>query len=187
MGDSSMMIADANLTTWLIWLAVLVVSGSLSFIYSGLEIGIYAMNKIRLDLRAESGSKTARVIRRLISNQRNFLAVLMIGNNVVNYASTFAVSTMFWLAGYGDQAEWYAMAVATPLLFIFCESIPKSVAQRAAERFVYRFVGVLRISSLLFNAVGLAPLVKGFAAMLIRLMGLKRRGYVPMGHEGLAA
>ena len=37
----------------------------LSALYSGMEMGIYVLNKIRLDLRAESGSRPARLLRAL--------------------------------------------------------------------------------------------------------------------------
>ncbi|MCP4377308.1 MAG: CBS domain-containing protein, partial [bacterium] len=54
-------------------------------------------------------------------------------------------------------------------LFIIGESVPKNVFQRSGEAMVYRLVWILRISSVVFNAVGLAPLVRGFAWLCLRL------------------
>jgi putative hemolysin len=180
------LIAMTQATQWLVWIAVFAGSVVLSYIYSGLETGIYVMNKIRLDLRAESGSKSARRIRGVIRNQANFLAVLLLGNNTVNYAATFAIGAMFLLAGCGERSEWYTMAVA-PVLFIFCESLPKNVARRASEKMVYQFSLVLSASSWLFNASGLAPLVRGFSRLMLMMLRIPNRSYIPMGHEGLSA
>ncbi len=172
---------------YLPWAVLLAIGACLSFMYSGLETGIYLMNKSRLDLRAESGSKAARLVRRVIHSPGNLLAVLLIGSNVAEYVATFAVSAMFLLAGYGDRVEWYTVAVVAPGLFIFCESLPKNLAQRAAERFVYRFAPLLRASSVLFNACGLAGVVRGFAWALMKLVRARQQSYIPMGHQGLAA
>ncbi|MFB3891723.1 MAG: CNNM domain-containing protein [Phycisphaerae bacterium] len=181
------MIAMAATAQWAIWTAVAAGGAVLSFIYSALETGIYVMNKIRLDLHAETGSKAARAVRAAVANQASFLSALLIGANLANYAATFSVSAMFVLAGYGHLAEWYAMLVAAPALFVVCESVPKNLAQRAAERLVYRLADVLTVSIAVFNMLGLGPLVRGFSRLMMRLAGPRRRGYVPMGHEGLSA
>lgn len=168
------------------WIALLLAASALSFVYSGLETGIYLMNKIRLDLLAESGSAPARRIRGVIANQGNFLAVLLLGANLANYATTFAISALFVLAGY-RHAEWYTLAVGAPILFVFCESVPKNVAQRVAETMVLSLSGVLKASSVVFNACGLAPLVRGFAWLLMRIVAPKARSHATMGHESLSA
>lgn len=181
------MIAMLPAVEWTLWICAVIAAAWLSYIYSALETGIYLMNKVRMDLMAESGSRAARRIRNVVRKPGNFLAVLLIGTNLMEYASTFAISAMFVLAGHEKHAEWYTLLVGTPLLFIFCESVPKNVAQRAAERMVYRFSGVLKISSVIFNACGLAPLVRGFAWALTRRLLPGAKSHMPMGHESLSA
>lgn len=181
------MIALATEVQWLLWAALLVAGAALSFVYSGLETAIYLMNKVRLDLLAESGAKAARRIRAVIADPANFLAVLLSGSTVMEYATTFALSAMFVLAGHERHAEWYALLVGTPLLFIFCESLPKNIAQRVPEPMVYALSGLLRVSSAVFNACGLAALVRGYSGLLMRAIGRKGESYVPMGHESVSA
>jgi CBS domain containing-hemolysin-like protein len=168
----------------LLWWLVLAAGCGLAFLYSGLETGIYAMNKIRLELRAEAGSRAARAVQRHLLQYRNFLSVLLIGNNIAHYAATSAVAALFVLGGYGGQAGWYTQAVATPLLFVFCDSLPKNLFQRLSERLVYRFVWLLEGSSILFNAVGLAPLVRGFSTVLLRLTGTREGTARSLAHSG---
>ena len=161
---------------WTTWTAVLVAGTGFCGLYCGLETGIYVLNKIRLDLRAETGSRQARILRAQLANPGRLLAVLLVGTNVAGYIATFGVSAMFVLAGAGHRAEWYTLAVTTPMLFILSESVPKNVFRQAAERLVYRLAWLLVASSVLFRACGLAPLVRGFAWLMTHLARLRRRG-----------
>jgi len=140
-------------------------------IYCGLETGIYVLNKVRLDLHAEEGRRPARRLKAMLANQNNTLAVLLIGTNIAAYLTTFAISAMFMLTGAGHRTQWLTIATATTLLFVLGESVPKNVFQRAGESLVYRLVWMLSISSAVFNAIGLAPLVRGFAWCCLRLAG----------------
>lgn len=169
------------------WLAVLTGCVVLHGLYSGMETGIYALNKVRLDLRAEAGGRQARSLRRQLDRPNNLLAGLLIGTNITGYTATFALSAMFVLAGYGGRAEWYTLAVATPILFVFGESVPKNVFRRLAEKMVYRFVRLLDISNAVFTACGLLPAVSGLSWLLMRLTPAGRRGYRPLGHNPIAA
>jgi len=79
------MIAVAIQTPVLLtWLAVLVGSVAMTGLYCGLETGIYVVNKFRLDLRAESGDRSAGRLKRIVDNYNNLLAVLLIGTNVAS-------------------------------------------------------------------------------------------------------
>ena len=163
------MMLAAHWAAWGAWSALAVAGLATGALYAGLETGIYVLNKVRLDLRAEAGSRPAKTLRRLLANTGSLLAVLLVGTNVSGYATTFAVSAMFVLAGAGGRAEWYTLAVATPLMFILRESVPKNVFQHLAERLVYRLAWYLAGSSVLFHACGLAPLVRGFGWLMMRL------------------
>lgn len=178
----------AQTSDWL-WLALwLILIGGvlLSALYSAMETGVYVTNKIRLDLQAEAGSRPARLLRRMLRSPANLLAVIVVGVNAANYAVAFAISTMFVLAGAGGRAEWYTLLVATPLMFILAESVPKNISQRLGERLMMPLVWVLWISNVVYNAVGLALVVRGFSAMLMRLAG-RSASRPPLGHEGFAA
>ena len=182
-----MILAAGDTATLLTWLGVLAGGVIMTGLYCGLETGIYVINKFRLDLRAESQDRPARRLKGIVDNYGNLLAVLLIGTNVAAYAATFALSAMFDLGGAGDDTEWYTIAAATPILFIFGESVPKNIFQRLAERIVYRLSWFLRVSSIFFNACGVCPLVRGFSWLLTRLIPGRDKGGFHAHHEGLAA
>jgi CBS domain containing-hemolysin-like protein len=181
------MIAAAHWTSWLGWSALMVLGVVMTALYAGLETGIYVLNKIRLDLRAETGSRPARILRAHLANPSRLLALLLVGTNVANYIATFGVGAMFVLAGAGHGAEWYTLAVTTPMLFILSESVPKNVFRQAAERLVYRLAWLLAASSVLFRACGLAPLVRGFGWLVMHLAQMGRRRDPAWHQRGLDA
>ena len=158
-------------TMWALWPAVLVAAVAMESMFCGMETGIYVLNKIRLDLHAEDGRQGARLLQKHLANPGNLLVVLLIGTNVAAYAATFAVSAMFVLGRAGTYAGLYTVAVATPILFIFGESVPKNLFRRSAETLVYRLAWLLGGASVLFNACGAAPLVRAFTWLLMRLVG----------------
>ncbi|HUT59649.1 MAG TPA: CNNM domain-containing protein [Phycisphaerae bacterium] len=177
------MIADVPaMLEWVQWASLAAAGLVLTGLYAGAETGIYVLNKLRLDLRAEGSSRAARSLRGMLQRSDSLLAGLLIGTNLAAYLTTFAVGAMFVLAGYERYAELCTLAVATPLLFVFAESVPKNLFQRSAETLVYRLVWFLRASMVAFTACGLLPLVRGFAGLLSRLRG----GAHPLAHEGLA-
>lgn len=172
-----------HVLSFLASIALAICGVALSAFFSGMELGIYELNKIRLDLRAERGSTPARVLRRMIANPNNMLAVLLTGTNLATYGVTFLVSVMFVRGGCGDQAaQWYTLALVTPILFVFGESVPKNVFQGLAETLVYRLARVLWATNVAFNACGLVPLVRGVSALLMRLAGANHRDRAPLAH-----
>lgn len=139
---------------------------SLSFLYSGVETGAYVLNKVRLDLRAESGSRSARRLANALADPSGLLAVVLAGNNLSNY---LASAGMVLLLSERTHAQWLAMAILTPLTLIFCEMLPKNLFQRHAETLVYPLSWLLVASRRLFNAIGLLPLMRLVIGLGLRL------------------
>ena len=169
------MIAQAHgWIPWAQWLAVAAAGTGLCALFSGLETGIYVVNKIRLDLRAEAGNRQGRTLRRMLRNPRELLAILLIGTSISTYAVAFAVTELFDLTGHGNASDWYALAVVTPLLFILGDSVPKNVFRRLAESLTYRMSWLLPVAKVVFTATGVLPFVRGVTWLATRpLQGRK--------------
>ena len=139
------MIATVYMVTagWAMLLAGMV----LSFLYSGLETGCYVVNKIRLDLRADSGNRPARRLLSIHHSPGRALVVLLVGNNLANYLASAGMVLILTCSGW-THPDWYSVAILTPVIFIFCELLPKNLFHRYSEMLVYTFSGFLEIRSM---------------------------------------
>ncbi len=180
------MIALTSDIFWFFWPVVLVVNIVLVGLYCGLEMGVYVANKVRVELRAEAGSRAAKILRKMILNSDNLLSVLLIGTNIHHYLATFAVSAMLVLAGLENHAELFTLLIVTPAMFVFGDSVPKIIFQQQS-RLVYKFAWFLKLADLLFKCLGLSYLVRLVSSGLLHLLGRRRRSVSLLGHEGLAA
>jgi len=114
--------------SWPGTVAACVVLVFLSSWYSGMETGLYRFNRLRGKLLARSGDERAVRLEELFSDQRLLIAVLLIGNNLWNYLAASVVTGYFSNSGYSEhEAEFSATAVLTPMLFVFGETLPKSL------------------------------------------------------------
>lgn len=182
-----MILAVTDVWMYMIWAAVALVTVALGSLYSGMETGVYVINKIRLDLHAEAGHHPARYLQGMLRKPRTLLAVLLIGTNLCRYFSTFAVTSMFLLAGSGERADLYTELLMTPLLFVLGDSVPKNTFQRLGERPMYAFSRVLQASDWAFRLTLLSPLVVGVSSLLMRLTRSGAHGDEALWAEGVAA
>lgn len=153
-----------ELTGW----AALGLGMALSFIYSGMETGAYVVNKVRLDLRAESGDSRARRLRAMLRQPDKPLIVILIGNNLANNLASAGV-VMMLAVRLQDAKWWHSAAILTPLVFIFCELLPKNLFQRHGETLAYATAWFLDLSRRVFTALGLMHLVRGLIWVVLRL------------------
>ncbi len=168
------------------WSAVCAWSMVLSGFYSGMETAIYMLKRPRVELRAEAGRKPYGVLRRYLEEPERFLAVVLIGTNIHNYLSGFALTGLLAAAGLSHGVAWLAMAIGTPVFFVFNDCVPKNVFQRRPEPLAERLAGALRFSERLFQVVGLVALVRGVSWGVLGLFGRRPEGVSLHHHRGLA-
>ena len=158
---------------WVVWPIVLAAATVLSALFSGMETGIYVMNKVRLELRAEAGGRDAQRLRRLLKKPNNLLSVLLIGTNIANYSVAFALTAMFDLGKMGGLAEWYALVSGTLLLFVLGETVPKTVFHRLAETLTYRLGWTITAADWVFKLTGLSYFMR--AASWLVMLPVRRK------------
>ena len=150
--------------------AMLLVGMILSFLYSGLETGCYVVNKIRLDLRADSGNRPARRLLSIHRHPGKMLVVLLVGNNLANYLASAGMVVILTCSEWAHP-DWYSVAILTPVIFIFCELLPKNLFHRYSEMLVYTFSGFLEVSRRIFSALGFVGLIRGGMWLVMKLAG----------------
>lgn len=128
-----------------IWKIVLVVVMMIfSALFSGTETAFSSVNKLRLKNYEAQGNKKAAKALALANRFDDVLTAVLIGNNIVNIA-TSSVSTLIFVDIFGSSGAGISTAVITVLVLIFCEVIPKSYAKRNAEKLSLLFAAPLSV------------------------------------------
>jgi len=115
-------------------LVVLVCVG-LSFLFSGMETGVLALNRFRIRQRMRMGDRRAAVLHGFLDNPENFLWTILVGNTVVNFI-IFSLGTMqfyFWLRG-RPVLLGAGFFLAVFVFYIVCELAPKTLFQMYPNR-----------------------------------------------------
>ena len=149
---------------------VLVGGLTLSFLYSGLETGTYVVNKIRLDLLADAGSRRAIKLQSALRGKYEPLGVLLIGNNLANYIASMGIVMILTFRNW-THPGWSAMFILTPIVFVFCELLPKSLFQRYGETITYKLSSFLDFSRRVFTLTGLVGLLGLTVQAVLRCLG----------------
>ena len=122
---------EYELTIKLILLAFLLV---ISGFFSGSEAAIFFLTPLHLHKMKEERFPFTGYVERLLARPRNLLVTIIAGNESVNIAiTTLTTSVLIYL--FGADGKWIAIAVASIVLSIFCEAIPKTFGVTHPMRF----------------------------------------------------
>ncbi len=72
---------NTNLLNWLVLAACL----GPSFLLSGMEAGVFALNRLRVRRLARGGSPSAKLLHGFLENQERFLWTIVVGNTLSNF------------------------------------------------------------------------------------------------------
>lgn len=132
-------------------LIVFFLSLALSAFFSGAEMAFVSSNKLRLRELSDKGDSRARSLLRLNRHPQNFLAAILIGNNIVNVTST-AIFAYGLESFFNIHSEWLVLGVMAPILIVFAEMVPKDYCRMRAIPFLLNQVFWLTWLQRLFYA-----------------------------------
>jgi CBS domain containing-hemolysin-like protein len=125
---------------YVVILFIIVAGIVLAGFFSGYETGVYCLNRARLRLRLEQGSRSARGVDALIANMQQLVGTTLVGTNVALYAASAAVTELLVRTRiHTARPQLYATIIIAPLLFIFAEVLPKNYSRKNADDFAYRY------------------------------------------------
>lgn len=113
-------------------LSIIILIG-LSAFFSSSETAVTASNRLKIKAKADEGDKKAKTALRLINNFDKTISTILIGNNIVNIAST-ALATVVATTLWQEKGPVIATIAMTILVLAFGEIIPKSLAKANAEK-----------------------------------------------------
>src|SRR5260221_6290476 len=104
---------DLNIFSWL----VLGICLLLSFLRSGMEAGVFALNRLRVRRLARTGKPSAKLLQGFLENPERFLWTILVGNTLANFLILgWTLAKLHeWLAG---QHDW-AIAIFAVVVFLF--------------------------------------------------------------------
>ena len=124
-----------------------------SAIFSGLNLAIFSISKLRLEVEAAGGNRDASGLLALRKDSNLTLATVLWGNVTINVLLTLLSDSV--LAGIG------AFAFSTIVITLFGEIIPQAYFSRNALRMAARLTPLLNVYQ-----VGLFPIAKPTAIIL---------------------
>jgi len=124
----------------------------MSFVFSGIEAGIFSVNRVRLAHRAKQRDLAALTLQRLLASpDRMLITVLM----VTNLANIFALvlGTRLLVARFGQYGYFAALSVYLPVYLFGLELLPKSLFRRFPYRALALLSGPLRFLDMLLTPI----------------------------------
>jgi CBS domain containing-hemolysin-like protein len=151
-------------------LAVLIVI--VSGLFAGAETGMYKLSRLRLRLAIEKKRMSSILLGKCVHDSAALLLSILIGTNLSYYLITSIVTYMLLSeVEAAHTAEFSATLITTPVLFIFCELIPKNVFFYRADILMPLFAPVLYVFHKFFSWCGIVPLLKFVSGIFARLTG----------------
>jgi Mg2+/Co2+ transporter CorB len=132
---------------------LLVVLILMSGYYSGLEMGIYCLNRVRLQHRTSRGWRTAKIIGRHLKDPPSLICTLLVGNNIVNFAVAALFTGILEKMTSLAHAELFATIILSPILLIFGEVTPKNLFLKKSDSLFYSLAPTIDISRKLFYPI----------------------------------
>ncbi len=126
------------------YIAAYIVLICFSAFFSASEMCFSSANRLRLESAAENGSKGAKVALKVMDRFDDSLSAILIGNNLVNIATSSIASVVVILL-FGEHWTWLSTVITTALVMIFGETMPKIVAKKNANRLAPVFAWPIRL------------------------------------------
>ncbi len=141
------------MTTVLILVLSLIICLILSAFFSGSEMAFSGANTVRLENLKENGCKTAEKALFISEHFEDALSAILIGNNLVNIASSSIGSVIVFLVFGDERWTWLSTAVITVLVIIFGETIPKIRSAKRATTKALEYAVPVRILMIILKPV----------------------------------
>ena len=149
--------------------------------FSGAEMGMYSLNRVRLRLRAERPEeREARALLDLMNQRGESVLAILLWQNVCGYLLTVVLS-MWLLRVVGvdpSRVEFYSALILSPIVFVLGDVVPKNWFQYEADRIMYRCGRVLRASVSLFRYTGVLWILRQVSQAAARFFGEPREDWL---------
>jgi len=141
-----------------------------SFLLSGMEAGVFALNRLRVRRLARAGRPSAEFLNRFLENPEKFLWTILVGNTRANFLILgFALAKLRkWFSG-DEPLIIVLFVVAVFLVYALLDLLPKMLFRAQPNALCLGTANIFRI--FYFALSPLVLVVEGISTMILRLTG----------------
>lgn len=155
---------------------LLLISAVLFFIvmeayFSGSEIGLISLNRIKLRHLVEAKVKVAVLIQKLLEKPDRLLSTTLVGTNIAVITST-ALFTKILVDFFGVEYAWMTTLILTPFILVFGELIPKTIFRQRSDQIMLNSVYPLYFFSKIFYPI--IAIISFFSNSILFIFGQKK-------------
>lgn len=148
--------------------ALLLASG----FFASSETALFSLSKVQREALQQSNSRSARSVLRLLADPRRLIVTLIVGNELVNIGSSSLAARVVTklLPSVHESVQVVIAATAmVPLILMFSDLTPKSMALRVGEKWARAVAQPLSYVQLVTTPI--RWIISGVAAVLVRIFG----------------
>ena len=135
--------------------------------FSGSEIAVISMDKIRLKHMLRKGASGANLLNKAVKRPEWLLGTTLVGTNLSVALST-TLATYLVIKWLGVKYEYLTILIMSPLLLIFAEILPKTVFQQRAGEIAPKIIYPLKIAQIVLSPfVFLTSMISGFISYIL--------------------
>ncbi|MBU1064573.1 hemolysin family protein [bacterium] len=106
----------------------------LSGFFSGSETALFSLTRVQIEKMVLSKEERGKNIKRLLERPRRLIITILLGNEFVNI-SISSISAAIIIGFLGEELPWINIVIVLPVLLLFGEITPKTLAIRKKESF----------------------------------------------------
>ena len=114
---------------FLLELILFIVLMGFSAFFSSSETSLFSLDKMQLEQMRKDNHPRIGIIEKLLASPRRLIISILIGNEFVNVTAS-VISAAMIITVFGDDSKWMNLLVMVPILLLFGEITPKTLAIR---------------------------------------------------------
>lgn len=137
----------------------------ISFFFSGSETALTAINRMKVQLRANQGDRMSQKLNLLLTQSDRMITTILIINNTVNILMPTLLTIIALRHNWQVSV---ATTILTIVLIIFGEVLPKTIAVTFADRLAYVVAPVIAFFVRILTPI--TWIIQGFTNLFIRIL-----------------
>ncbi|MBT3614356.1 MAG: DUF21 domain-containing protein [Verrucomicrobia bacterium] len=120
--------------TLAIYIVLILICASVSFLLTGMETGVFSLNRLRIRQQMRTGQARAKILFDYYREPERFFWTILVGNTLANAAIITLFVTLLNNQHLAKGWFWLAFLFGVLVLFIVCDLLPKTLFRTFPNR-----------------------------------------------------